>query len=655
MSAAENKACVHRFLEEIFNRKNVDAAAHLASASVAAQFDRASAIFELLSAFPDFELTVEALLNDGEWVVCRSSWHATHLGTYLHLPPTGKRVSGRRTDTFRVVSGTILDVRQHWDALGLVQQLGAARASSPGELPAAYEEPILASEEIQGNVIPGFHARFQTLLFVRFVVPEQAQAWLRTLAPRITTLADMYRSHAARAPEDARRVLVNIVFSYPGLRKLTAEAAFFTDPAFKEGMPQRSVLLGDPTDPRARGYCRNWLVGGPGAIPDACVLLASEAAESLGPFVSRLVYELPPGVQLMYEQPAAANAPPRHEYEQFGFRDNISQPGVRGRLSVAPDEPFQARHDPSNPHEGKPGQHMIWPGEFVFGYPAQDPLSKLKPGVVANAGPAWGRNGSYLVLRRLHQNLDGFRQFLQTAAPALAARHAALRDLTPDVLAAKLMGRWPSGAPLTRAPRRDDPELAYNSYANNDFRYVQPREALRGDTPEHMAARAYAPAPADDIGLICPHAAHVRRAYPRDDATAEISEAQIETHRLLRRGVPYGSAETPHDRGLLFMAYQTSIERQFEFITRGWLNNPHFRDSGDGYDPISGQHSEGRGIRERFCILPVRNDNGSVTRIRLELPFDLAIPTGGGYFFAPAISALRYLSTCRLPTAEPRP
>lgn len=653
MAAQENKARVLYFLDELFNRKNVDAVEQLASASIAAHFNRSSATFQFLSAFPDLELTIDDVLTDGEWVVCRSSWRATHRGPYLHLGPTGKRVSGRRTDTFRVVNNIIVEAQQHWDALSLIQQLEAGRASKEVQAQ-RYEEPVLAVNEIQGNVLPGFHTRFQTLLFVTLTAPKQAQRWLLYLMPHITTLAEVLAARRSERMAQPAPVWLNIVFSYGGLHKLSTEAQHFTDPAFKEGMPQRSVLLGDPGDHHAEGNCRNWVVGALGTIPDLCLLVASDDPMQLHDMVRRIEGELPHSLHVAYKQQGAAPPPPRHEYEHSGFRDNISQPGVRGRLSATPDDLLTPRHDPLHPHEGKPGQTMIWPGEFVFGYPGQDPLSKHKPSAVANAGPTWGRNGSFLVIRRLRQNLDGFRTFVASTTTALAAQHPSLRDLTPDQLAAKLMGRWPSGAPLTRAPNGDNAALAHNNFANNDFRYVRPRPPLVGETAEHHAARAWPPAPADDVGLMCPHAAHVRRAYPRDDATADISEAQIETHRLLRRGIPYeASPGEPYERGLLFMAYQTSIERQFEFVTRGWLNNPHFRDNGDGYDPIAGQHSEGRGTRQRYCTIPIQNAEGSITRIMIDLPFDWSIPTGGGYFFAPAISALRYLATCALPGTAP--
>jgi deferrochelatase/peroxidase EfeB len=187
---------------------------------------------------------------------------------------------------------------------------------------------------------------------------------------------------------------------------------------------------------------------------------------------------------------------------------------------------------------------------------------------------------------------------------------------------------------LILAPDGDDHNLSIDEQRNNAFRYQQP----------------------DPTGLICPIAAHIRKANPRD-ATSRVfgeslNEASTLTHRLLRRGVPYGSlaASSPDkpaaddvDRGLLFLAYQTSFVRQFEHIITAWANDVNFSEPQAGWDPIIGQNSAGR---KRSLIILVDTPVG-VLEVPVPMENEWVIPTGGGYYFAPSIAALKRLSAAR--------
>jgi hypothetical protein len=166
--------------------------------------------------------------------------------------------------------------------------------------------------------------------------------------------------------------------------------------------------------------------------------------------------------------------------------------------------------------------------------------------------------------------------------------------------------------------------------------------------------------------LRCPFAGHIRKTYPRDmERDSGLNESDTQTHRLLRRGIPFGKPymggcpvhpdrlldtittwwenivnNAPTDRGLLFLAYQTSIERQFEFVTNAWVNDPDFPDPGSGHDPILGQ-SPDPSTRERTMVLQAEKPANNAT---IKLPTDWVIPTGGGYFFSPSISGIKYLA-----------
>jgi Dyp-type peroxidase family len=204
--------------------------------------------------------------------------------------------------------------------------------------------------------------------------------------------------------------------------------------------------------------------------------------------------------------------------------------------------------------------------------------------------------------------------------------------MNPELLAARMVGRWKSGAPVELAPLRDDPRLGIDKERNNDFEF--------GDDPEQRR---------------CPYAGHIRKLYPRDDTG---KESEVQRHRIIRAGIPFGpeveSGETTtrHSRGLMFVCYQTSIERQFEFIQRKYANNPDFvggkRRAGGGelvtpgFDPIVGQ-AEGGGVRtmdEPYPNYPARS-----RRTTLTIPKQFVKLTAAAYFFMPSITALRTVLT----------
>ena len=184
----------------------------------------------------------------------------------------------------------------------------------------------------------------------------------------------------------------------------------------------------------------------------------------------------------------------------------------------------------------------------MFGYPGQDRNDPIEEGPPPPMAAPWLRNGSFMVFRRLEQKVPEFRSFI--------AEQAARLGMDREHLAARMVGRWKSGAPLELAALRDDPALGRDDHRNNDFSYG-----------------------GDPFQRKCPYAAHIRKVYPRDD-TGDAAEAQ--RHRIIRAGIPFGPEVKPgetttrHSRGLMFVCYQTSIERQFEFVQRSYLDNPEF-------------------------------------------------------------------------------
>ncbi len=320
-------------------------------------------------------------------------------------------------------------------------------------------------------------------------------------------------------------------------------------------------------------------------------------------------------IKVIYSEMGSVRAGKERGHEHFGFLDNVSQPGVRGL--TPPIEPIY------HPDQGLPGQDLIWPGEFVFGYPGQDPKDPIKRGPAPEMAAPWMRNGSYMVFRRLEQKVPEFRRFV--------AERAAQLGMDRELLAARMVGRWKSGAPMELAPLRDDRALGADPDCNNDFVYADDRFQRK-----------------------CPFAAHIRKVYSRDDA-GSLAEAQ--RHRIIRAGIPFGPEVKPgemttrHSRGLMFVCYQTSIERQFEYIQCRYANNPEFADGKTrpaggtvtpGYDPIIGQ-APGQGTR--MMDEPHPNYPAGNRRTTLDLPNQFVVLTAAGYFFMPSITALRTVLT----------
>jgi Dyp-type peroxidase family len=219
-----------------------------------------------------------------------------------------------------------------------------------------------------------------------------------------------------------------------------------------------------------------------------------------------------------------------------------------------------------------------------------------------------GRNGTFAGLRKYQTRVATFNRFLRDHAET---------DEERELLAAKLVGRWRSGAPLTLAPTQDDPALGADPMRNNDFSYA-----------------------ADQDGRQVPLGAHMRRANPRDTDMALLVDVNL--HRIVRRSTTFGApydpdATSPSDdevpRGLFFIFLSAKAPETLEFLQREWINNGNFMRLGDERDPNIGLQPQGA----TFTIPrePVRR------RIHGIETFNVL--RGGEYFFLPSLSALRWL------------
>lgn len=532
--------------------------------------------------------------------------------------------------------------------------LSALGGDPDAELPGAEPEPIYDATKrrsIQGNIIPGFNKDHQHFLFFRLGPRRRTKDFLRWIAPLITSMDEVLafvRAHRAlrlrlgvKEPPMCA-AWVNIAFSYRAIQVLVskADAAAFGDESFRQGLAARSTYLGDPSSRRRPGHRSHWVVGGPRREADILVIVAADDEEDLVTLVDAITDRADSaGLRLLFEQRGDTLPGALRGHEHFGFKDGVSQPGVRGKVSAAPGDYITPRYidhaDPRARFFAKPGQLLIWPGQFLLGEPRQHTEHLYNSAPAAANFPRWAALGSYLVCRRLRQDVPAFWKFAAGAASTLG--------IPTQQFGSMLVGRWPSGAPIMRTPAADNAALAGDEWANNHFIFDDTtRPSMLRPIPGY-GGDAFPQAAADLLGSICPHFAHIRKTNPRDIPT-DLGKPQDSMLRMiLRRGIPFGDpivgVKKPppklvrQERGLMFMCYASTIEDQFELLTRRWANSPIQPNFG-GHDPIIGQ-ADRRGVRTRFIDVPTP---GGARRITIKNEW--VVPTGGGYFFAPPIEAI---------------
>src|ERR687889_1929946 len=314
-----------------------------------------------------------------------------------------------------------------------------------------------------------------TYLLLRIDEPADGRALVRRLIPLVDS------GHASAEPQHG--AWITVAFTYAGLQALRVpqESLDSFAPEFRQGMAARAAELGDVGDSAPE----NWEPPlGSRDVHIALAVLAPDAErlEAVAEKARRAQQELP-GVVLVWRQDCYQLPTGR---TSFGFKDGIGQPSVKG-----------SGRPPSNPKE-----RPLEAGEIILGY--DDETGELPP---MPTPEVLGRNGTYVVFRKLHTRVAAYRQYLH--AKATSREDEAL-------LGAKMVGRWQSGAPLAVTPDRDDPGLGTDPARNNDFRYADDRR-----------------------GFKCPAGAHARRANPRD-ALDDDGSVNVRLHRMIRRGTSYG-------------------------------------------------------------------------------------------------------------------
>jgi Dyp-type peroxidase family len=448
--------------------------------------------------------------------------------------------------------------------------------------------------DVQDNVVTPILMRYGRHIFVKFNDGTRARAWLRDLFARV---------NAREQEHDAGRFTVNIGFTYEGLKALgLSQPSLDSFPqAFRIGMRARAPEVGD-VGPHAPEHWEGGL-GGPDIHAMLWIRTDSDEGREEATQILRAEMAAAGGVEVRFVQDTKALAHENgigSEGQHFGYADPISQPAIDG----AP--------VPHHPGDGELQEDGTWrplkPGEFLLGY--EDEIGP--EGTQTPEPPELRLNGTYLVFRKLYQDVAAFRRHLATAARSLYGSDDADHQ---NLVAAKMMGRWPSGCPVDLSPDRDDPEIAADPERRNDFTYE-----------------------GDDQGLRCPLGAHLRRSNPR--ATPLVRHTAVRRHRLVRRGVEYGPLlpegvleDDGVDRGLINMFIQADIERQFEFVQNEWMKGGEFM----GLDPSEQDPINGVGGEGSLMSVP-----GAKRPFVFDLPTFVTVK-GGEYLFVPGLNALRGL------------
>jgi Dyp-type peroxidase family len=292
--------------------------------------------------------------------------------------------------------------------------------------------------------------------------------------------------------------------------------------------------------------------------------------------------------------------------EHFGYTDGFGNPDFKG-----------AERD-CVPGQGKLAEDGTWEplatGEFLLGY--ADEAGELP---VAPIPHLLARNGTFMVYRKMHQNVATFRKFLDEQGQLYAGGK--------EKLASKFIGRWRDGTPVELSPDHPDPALVGDKNRNTNFTYGK-----------------------DLSGLRCPVGAHIRRGNPRD--AFGFNGELVNRRRIMRRGLPYGQyvpegqpVSDEDERGIIFMALNASLFRQFEFVQQQWIEYGNDFHQGNDKDLVIGNHG-GKGK----CVLQGTADPQDPPFICAHLPNFVEL-RGGDYFFMPSLTALQMIASG---TVDPR-
>jgi len=449
-------------------------------------------------------------------------------------------------------------------------------------------EQLIKLDDIQGLIVRGYNMNVVRYFVLRVTESTEAKKFISDLANgrtlKITT---------AGTWTDKPSYCLNIGFTFEGLKALKLSSKCDPDQAFnhrnytafKEGAIFRSEAIGDIKESAASEWVDSLKVA------DKVHILLFLFAENEQTLIEKseqlqLTDKLTPrGIEILGHFNGAKllgkDGKPSDTIH-FGYRDGIAQPRVKGF-------PTKYGIEDNDQPEIPAYQFILLPG-----------------GSYKLPNPAVLLNGSFAAFRVLEQNVAGFEMFLQLQQE--------VNGIDPEILTAKMCGRWRNGVPLDISPQSPyAPELLVSDAKLNSFDYSL-----------------------DPEGVKCPWGSHIRRTNPRHSAEVP---GTPNGRRLIRRGIPYGTAynhQTANEaRGLLGLFICASLEGQFEFVMKEWVNKGEFTSLGNEKDPLLGDNYP---KNSTFTIPTSETESVKING------FERFITTkGGAYCFFPSITALKYM------------
>src|SRR5215469_306615 len=436
--------------------------------------------------------------------------------------------------------------------------------------------PKLEISDIQATILRPRPSPYKgEYVVLRINEAAQGREFLRRIIPYVAPAEDWW---VPSIP-----AWLGIVFTYQGLKALgLSQPSLDSFPEeFRQGMAVRASILNDI----GNNAPANWEY--PFGTSDMHVALAiyskdDKNLEAVLEQASQSQRELPK-ISVVYRMKFSELPEGRNP---LGFKDGLHNPHVEGS-GVDPLPGFDA---------------TVKAGEFIMGYPDENGQTATNP-----EPEVLRRNGTFVAFRKFHIRVAAFRKYLREQTSSREEE---------ELIAAKMVGRWRSGAPLVLAPEHDDPVLGADPNRNNQFSYSDDME-----------------------GLKCPFSAHIRRVNPRDALKNDL--VAVNLHHFMRRGTNYGPPlpegvleDDGVQRGGVFLLIGAHIKRQFEFVQSQWITDGDFIRHGTEQDPILG-NSQG----DRIFTIPKR----PVRRRLHGLPQFIAV-RGGEYCFMPGLGALKWLA-----------
>ncbi|MBK9730407.1 MAG: Dyp-type peroxidase [Chitinophagaceae bacterium] len=291
----------------------------------------------------------------------------------------------------------------------------------------------------------------------------------------------------------------------------------------------------------------------------------------------------------------------------------------------------------TGPEFSIPGAVLVWPGEFIFGYPKQSSNNYRLPDPFSTEGDPVLKNGSYLIIRRLSQNVRAFYEETARISTELQQLQG-FQKFNAEYVRAKMVGRFKNGVPLTKEDTRST--AVFDLFEDNNFLYKEGAQSAKLNIGTIVSGSK-----SDFMGIKCPMFAHIRKVNPRDLSTDQGSETDTSKFRVLRRGIPFGkpydfiNSDNPvnkEDRGLFFISYQTNIAQQFELLQNRWANTAINPEENKGFDMVIG-HNNSAEDHNIWSIF----ENEQLEGKKVMSINKWVIPTGGDYFFCPSISLVQ--------------